>query len=170
MRTRRRQGRRPVLGLAVGWRSAFRDPVGWSALWFAEEGKKYDVEYTDEFEDWWNRLSEADQRAVNNAVNKLVLKGIALRGEHTKDVRSSRHGNMRELRVQTRPPIRVFYAFDPRRTAILLIGGHKTHPERFYRDYVPRADAIYDDYLREIRRELVRARGRDRTEGGGRSR
>ena len=53
---------------------------------------------------------------------------------------------------------------------ILLIGGHKTHPERFYQDYVPRADAIYDEYLREIRRELVRAQGRDRTEGGGRSR
>ena len=100
----------------------------------------------------------------------VVLKGTALRGKHTKDVRSSRHGNMRELRVQTRPPIRVFYAFDPRRTAILLIGGHKTHPERFYRDYVPRADAIFDEYLREIRRELVRARGQDRTEGGGRSR
>ena len=79
-----------------------------------------EVEYTDEFEAWWNRLTEADQRTVNNAVNKLVLKGVALRGQHTKDVRSSRHRNMRELRVQTRPPIRVFYAFDPRRTAILL--------------------------------------------------
>ena len=129
-----------------------------------------EVEYTDEFEAWWNRLTEADQRTVNNAVNKLVLKGVALRGQHTKDVRSSRHRNMRELRVQTRPPIRVFYAFDPRRTAILLIGGHKTHPERFYRDYVPRADAIYDEYLREIRQERARPRGRDRTEGKGRSR
>lgn len=129
-----------------------------------------EVEYTDEFEAWWNSLTEADQRAVNNAVNKLVLKGVALRGQHTKDVRSSRHRNMRELRVQTRPPIRVFYAFDPRRTAILLIGGHKTHPERFCRDYVPRADAIYDEYLREIRQELAQPRGRDRTEEKGRSR
>ena len=56
------------------------------------------------------------------------------------------------------------------RSEILLIGGHKTHPERFYRDYVPRADAIYDEYLREIRQELARARGRDQTEGRGRSR
>lgn len=60
---------------------------------------------------------------------------------------------MRELRVGTHPPIRVFYAFDPRRTAILLIGGHKQHPGRFYRDYVARADTIYDEHLREIRRE-----------------
>ena len=54
-------------------------------------------------------------------------------------------------------PIRVFYAFDPYRTAILLIAGHKTDSERFYRDYVPRADAIYDEYLREIDDERRRA-------------
>ena len=60
---------------------------------------------------------------------------------------------MRELRVQSGGrPIRILYAFDPRRTVILLIGGHKTD-DRFYRDYVRRADAIYDQYLRELRRE-----------------
>ena len=90
--------------------------------------------------------------------------GVALRLPHTKGIKSSRHGNMRELRVRTRPPIRIFYAFDPRRPAILLIGGHKTHPERFFREYVPRADAIDDEYLSEIRREQVQDRGR--TEGG----
>ena len=62
---------------------------------------------------------------------------------------------MRELRIQSGGrPIRIFYAFDPRRTAILLIGGRKTgHEQRFYRDLVRRADAIYDQYLRELRRE-----------------
>ena len=40
---------------------------------------------------------------------------------------------------------------------ILLIAGHKTDSERFYRDYVPRADAIYDEYLREIEDERRRA-------------
>ena len=71
---------------------------------------------------------------------------------------------MRELRVQSGGrPIRIFYAFDPRRTAILLIGGRKTH-DRFFRDYVQRADAIYDEYLRQLRREglLEPDRGWDR--------
>ena len=90
------------------------------------------------------------------------MKGVALRLPHTKGIKSSRHGNMRELRVRTRPPIRIFYAFDPRLTAILLIGGHKTHPERFFREYIPRADAIYDEYLREIRLEQVQDCGRRR--------
>ena len=51
----------------------------------------------------------------------------------------------------------MFYAFDPHRTAILLIAGHKTDSERFYRDYVPRAEAIYDEYLGEIELERRRA-------------
>ena len=51
---------------------------------------------------------------------------------------------MRERRIQSSGrPIRIFYAFDPRRTAILLIGGRKTEQDRFYREYVRRADVIY---------------------------
>ncbi len=61
---------------------------------------------------------------------------------------------MRELRVQSSGrPIRVFYAFDPRRTAILLIGGDKTGDDRFYVKYVPVADRLYDTYLDELKRE-----------------
>ena len=61
---------------------------------------------------------------------------------------------MRELRVQSRGrPIRIFYAFDPRRTSILLIGGDKTGDDRFYEVYVPIADNLYDIYLQELRDE-----------------
>ncbi len=59
-----------------------------------------------------------------------------------------------ELRVQREGrPIRVFYAFDPRRTSILLIGGDKTSSDRFYEVYVPVADDLYDEHLDELRRE-----------------
>ena len=61
---------------------------------------------------------------------------------------------MRELRVQSGgKPIRVFYALDPRRTSILLIGGDKSGNDRFYEEYVPVADELYDEYLRELRKE-----------------
>ena len=82
-------------------------------------------------------------KAVERIVDMLGLKGVGLRYPRTSDVLGSRHSHMRELRVGTHPPIRIFYAFDPRPTAILLLGGHKRHGERFYRDYVARADAIY---------------------------
>jgi hypothetical protein len=47
----------------------------------------------------------------------------------------------------------MLYAFDPRRTAILLIGGDKTGDDRFYEAYIPVADRLYDTYLEEIRQE-----------------
>ena len=73
---------------------------------------------------------------------------------YSSDIRSSRHGVMRELRIQSGGrPLRVFYAFDPRRTSILLIGGDKTGNERFYEEYVPVADALYDQHLEELREE-----------------
>lgn len=61
---------------------------------------------------------------------------------------------MRELRVQSGgDPLRGFYAFDPRRTAILLIGGDKTGDDRFYEKMVPIADRLYDEYLVELKNE-----------------
>jgi len=65
---------------------------------------------------------------------------------------------MRELRVQSRgKPLRVFYAFDPRRTAILLIGGDKTGHKRFYKRMIPVADRLYDDHIEELKKEgLIR--------------
>ena len=60
---------------------------------------------------------------------------------------------MRELRVQHGgDPYRVLYAFDPRRTAILLIGGNKSGDDRFYERMVPIADRIYDQHLEELKR------------------
>jgi hypothetical protein len=61
---------------------------------------------------------------------------------------------MKELRTQCGGrPLRTFFAFDPRRTAILLIGGDKTGDDRFYERLVPIADDLYDIYLTELRKE-----------------
>jgi hypothetical protein len=58
---------------------------------------------------------------------------------------------MRELRSQCAGwPLETFFAFDPRRVVILPIGGEKTGNDRFYDEYVPPADTIYDQYLQEI--------------------
>jgi hypothetical protein len=61
---------------------------------------------------------------------------------------------MRELRIQhERRPYRVLYAFDPRRAALLLIGGGRTGNDRWYEEFVPLADAIYDRRLRALKSE-----------------
>jgi hypothetical protein len=55
---------------------------------------------------------------------------------------------MKELRTQAAgDPLRILFAFDPRRVAILLIGGDKTGDDRFYERLVPRADDLYDAHL-----------------------
>jgi hypothetical protein len=61
---------------------------------------------------------------------------------------------MRELRIQhAGKPYRVLYAFDPRRTAILLIGGDKTGNERWYAKFVPIADALYNQHIENLKKK-----------------
>jgi hypothetical protein len=118
----------------------------------------WNVENTDEFGAWWNDLTEAQQEDITATVTLLEERGPNLPFPHSSGIESSKHDHMRELRVQSGgKPIRVFYAFDPRRTAILLIGGDKTGDDRFYEKMIPVADKLYDVYIEEIRKEgLIR--------------
>jgi hypothetical protein len=114
----------------------------------------WDVEFTDEFERWWTELNEPVQDAIDRGVHLLERRGPTLPFPHSSGVRSSKHGNMRELRVQVGgDPYRIFYAFDPRRAAILLIGGTKAGDDRFYERMIPVADRIYDEHLEELAKE-----------------
>ena len=116
--------------------------------------RKWEVEFTNEFGEWWKEISLPDQRSISAGVELLEERGPELGAPHTSGIRSSRHSHMRELRIQSGGrPIRVFYAFDPRRTAILLIGGDKTGDDRFYGKYVPIADGLYDEHIEELRKE-----------------
>jgi hypothetical protein len=73
---------------------------------------------------------------------------------HSPAVHGSRHGHMRELCIHHQGrPYRVLYAFDPRRVALLLLGGDKTGDDRWYERFVPVADRLYDDHLEMLRQE-----------------
>jgi len=115
---------------------------------------EWSVEITDEFEEWWDGLSESGQVDVNAKVILLQKFGSALRRPHSGAIATSRHPNMKELVVQHRGrPYRVLYAFDPRRSAILLIGGDKTGKDRWYEIFVPIADKLYDEHIAKLKRE-----------------
>ncbi len=112
------------------------------------------VEYTDEFGEWWKELSEGQQDDATAVVELLEEDGPSLRFPRSSGIERSRHEHMRELRVQSSgKPIRIFYAFDPRRVAILLIGGDKIGSNRFYEGYIPIADRLYDEHMEQISKE-----------------
>jgi hypothetical protein len=109
-----------------------------------------EIFYTDEFGEWFADLSADDQDAVAHLVELLGQKWLALGHPYSSEIKGSRYA-LRELRSQKRKPIRVVYAFSPERNAVLLIGGDKTGNPRFYDEITPRAETIWERYLRERR-------------------
>jgi hypothetical protein len=111
----------------------------------------FDVEYADEFEAWWHSLDETEQDSVDRVVGLLIDRGVNLPRPYADTVQGSKFPNMKELRVQhAGRPYRILFAFAPRRCALLLIGGDKTGNDRWYEEFVPKADAIFTQHLREI--------------------
>jgi hypothetical protein len=114
----------------------------------------WNVEYTDEFGYWWNTLDEGEQDSIAVTVILLEQKGPMLPFPYSSGIEGSRHAHMRELRIQHKgDPYRVLYAFDPRRSAILLIGGNKAGNDRWYVENIPIADDLYDDHLKLLEDE-----------------
>lgn len=110
------------------------------------------VEVTGEFETWWATLTEQEQDDSAAVIELLAERGTNLRFALSSGVEGSKHAHMRELRIQSHgDPIRIFYAFDPRRVAMLLIGGLKSGNERrFYRQHIALAERLYDAHLKTI--------------------
>jgi len=114
----------------------------------------WEVEYTDQFGEWWDSLTKKEQDSIAAIVGVLEDRGPRLPYPYSSDVKSSRHSHMRELRKHHGgDPYRILYAFDPRRIAILLIGGNKAGDDRWYKRFVPIADDLYDEHLLELKEE-----------------
>lgn len=91
---------------------------------------------------------------ISAVVEVLEASGVTLGFPYSSKVNASDYDHMRELRVQHKgDPYRILYAFDPRRMAILLIGGNKTGDDRWHKKYVPVADKLYRKHLEELDQE-----------------
>lgn len=113
----------------------------------------YEVEYTDEFGAWWETLAMSRQEDIAAVVEELERRGPNLPFPYSSKVAGSRYSHMRELRIQSKGhPLRIFYAFDPRRVSILLIGGDKKGDDTFYERMIPIADALYEVHVADLDR------------------
>lgn len=110
----------------------------------------WEVVYTDQFGDWFEMLQEDQQDAVIARVELLEAEGPALGRPTVDTIEGSRHPNMKELRVSKGGAIRILFAFDPRRQAVLLLGGDKSGRwNAWYAEAIPLADDLFDEYLVE---------------------
>ncbi len=113
----------------------------------------WNVKTLDAFDEWWETITEQEQDDTTAIIELLQEKGAHLPFPFSSGIDGSKFSHMRELRIQSHgDPIRVFYAFDPKRTAILIIGGIKRGKEkRFYKDYIPKADKLFEEYLKNMK-------------------
>ena len=108
-----------------------------------------EIVYTDEFGGWFEELEPRQQEAVIQVVERLNVEWLGLGYPHSSDIKGTK-APLRELRAQDADhPIRVMYAFDPARDAVLLIGGNKKGDDRFYEWIVPFAEKIWNEYVAE---------------------
>jgi len=97
-------------------------------------------------------LSAEEQDSIGISVSILQDKGPELGRPHVDTLKGSKFSNLKELRTQHQGrPFRTIFAFNPLRTAILLIGGDKTGDQQFYRRIIPIAEQLYAAHLQEIK-------------------
>lgn len=116
---------------------------------------EWEIEGTDQFNDWYDGLDAAETKAVNTAVDILAEGGPSLGRPFVDTLNGSQIANLKELRPK-RNNIRILFVFDLRRTVILLIGGSKADDwQGWYDRNIPEAERLYADYLSELRKDGI---------------
>jgi hypothetical protein len=120
---------------------------------------EWKIEFDEEFSTWFEGLDEGLQDEIKATLIVLAQLGPALRRPRVGKIEGSKHSEMKELVVQYKGnPWRILFAFDPRRNAILLVGGDKTGDKRWYKTNLPIADARFDKHLAELKEEEEKAK------------
>jgi hypothetical protein len=115
----------------------------------------HEIIITDECDKWISKeIDDATRIDVRAIVEVLAEIGPSLGRPYVDTVKDSEYKNMKELRIQSRRQvIRIFFIFDSKRNALLLIGGDKRGDKRFYQKYIKKADIIYKNYLSQLKEE-----------------
>lgn len=104
--------------------------------------------------DWLASLDGDSRDQVVAALELLEDSGPQLGRPLVDTVNASRHKNLKELRPGSsgQTELRILFAFDPIRKAILLVAGDKAgNWKRWYRQNIPIADDLFDDHLRTLK-------------------
>jgi len=108
------------------------------------------VEIGDEFEPEFEALDEGVRNEILALSRVLQHFGPRLGRPRVDTLKGSKHANLKELRFEAgNGAWRVAFAFDPERTAILLVAGDKSGvgERTFYRELIRKADRRFDAHL-----------------------
>ncbi|RKN28146.1 type II toxin-antitoxin system RelE/ParE family toxin [Micromonospora musae] len=117
----------------------------------------WEVNLTEEVEDWLLDLSKSDPDSANQvaaAIDMLEAEGPALGRPLVDQVKGSNYRNMKELRPGSAgtTEMRILFAFDPQREAILLVAGDKSgNWKGWYEKGILAADQKFAEHLRELK-------------------
>lgn len=121
------------------------------------EGKGYPwVVELELIEDWLEAAGDDTYDQVIAAIRILATVGPRLGRPLVDTIVGSRHKNMKELRPGSsgRSEVRILFAFDPKRHAIMLLAGDKQGRwDKWYRKNVPVADDRYDEHLAQVKQQ-----------------
>jgi len=113
----------------------------------------WEIEATDQAQEWLDSLDAESYDSISAAIDTLEQRGPSLGRPLVDSIKASRHHNMKELR-SVGGNLRALFCFDPRRTAVVLLGGDKTNNwTDWYKENIPAADDLYDVYLTELKEE-----------------
>ena len=113
--------------------------------------KSCSIEFTEECAEWLYGLNESEQVDVMAVIGLLKELGPQLKHPYSSGIEGSVYSHMRELRIQHKGnPYRILYAFDPARSAILLLGGNKKGDNRWYKKIIPKAEKLYRQHLENM--------------------
>lgn len=112
----------------------------------------WEILVTDEYETWFMGLTDYEQVDILAMVDVLEIKGPQLSRPYADTLKgTAKIKNLKELRVQhAGNPYRVFYAFDPKRRAVLLCGGRKDgkRDKLFYERLIRLAEKEFLNHLK----------------------
>jgi hypothetical protein len=118
------------------------------------QGFTWEIEASNEFAAWYGDLTDPEADSVNFSVDLLAQSGPMLGRPHVDTLKGSRIPNLKELRVQHEGrPFRILFVFDPRRVGYLILGGDKTGKNDWYETFIPIAEKIYNQHLKELKDE-----------------
>jgi hypothetical protein len=115
---------------------------------------EWNIMFDPDFKIWFYQQEQGFQDEAFAVLGVLEEFGPKLGRPRVDTLEGSDFQNMKELRIQYKgEPWRILFAFDPKRQAILLVGGNKTGNKRWYKENIPIADNRYKKYLEILKEE-----------------